>query len=139
MSRSMANLFDRIGASENTPALLELLGDRTYKTYAYAYLGEFNLTALPFSIPDQEIDPGRYPFVYLGAGSGFLTKTLWGSVQPDKDKRYRDIERRLPCAHHHEGDVKYHRVSPRSIKLTKLNNRFYEMGKCRLSVAPVIE
>jgi CRISPR-associated protein Csm5 len=72
---------------------------------------------------------------YLGAGCGFLSKTIWDIIEePQRSKGIQwELSRRFR-QHNHGNDIAYHGKSPRCVKLTKYNGKLYEMGKCRIDI-----
>lgn len=114
---------------------IQILSQIVYKEYVDSYLDIYDLTDQILRIPEKEVDSNS--FVYLGAGSGFFTKTIWDELVPARQARMDRAQRQLERSfrqHHHENDVAVHGVSPRAVKLTKYDGRFYEMGKARITV-----
>ena len=83
----------------------------------------------------KNIGPNRPNTLYLGGGTGFLSKTILLGLLDSDDlldftADYLDI-----CfpKHKHQEDKRLG-VSPRTLKLTKYDGKFYEMGKCAFKV-----
>ena len=71
------------------------------------------------------------PYVYLGGGAGFRSKTFVNdqtAMSRVLDNQFRQI--------HHVEKTRQLGVSPLALKLTKVDGVLYEMGKCRLTVEP---
>lgn len=78
------------------------------------------------------------PYVYLGGGSGFRSKTIvndQATMSRILDGQFNGRFSKRPVPH--EEKTKQLGVSPLALKLTKVGGKLYEMGKCRLSVEPV--
>jgi CRISPR-associated protein Csm5 len=138
----LAHVFDPFKPGP-FPTWSEILADLVYREYFRSYLDKYKLPEPPIGVPTADVEP-KYPFVYVGAGSGFYTKTIWDELEPDHAQRHLSVQKSLSDTrafriHKHENDIRNHGVSPRAIKLTRHRGRFYEMGKCRLAVEPLEE
>lgn len=84
--------------------------------------------------------PEESASIYLGGGTGFITKTMLIGLLKDDHERVKYISDYLhsafPFKHRHDRDVT-HGVSPHTIKLAKFNGEMFEMGKCRVELAEV--
>lgn len=69
------------------------------------------------------------PFVYLGGGAGFRSKT----IVEDQTRMSQILGRKFNDVPH-ERETRRLGVSPLALKLTKIDDKLFEMGKCRLAV-----
>lgn len=76
--------------------------------------------------------------VYLGGGSGFMSKTVIHQLLKDNPKRLETVgrffERTTPKAHKHFLDAKEHKVSPHTVKMTNCGNKKYHFGACSITI-----
>jgi len=86
----------------------------------------------------DELSPNYDDAIYLGGGTGFLTKTvLLGAV--DKAKRLRFTSEYLNKRfnkHRHDEDMALG-VSPRMLKIAVFGGRLFEMGKCKVEITEI--
>jgi CRISPR-associated protein Csm5 len=72
---------------------------------------------------------------YFGAGSGFLSKTIWDVIEePQRSEGIQEELSKCFKQHNHDNDITCHGKSPRCVKLTKYDGKFYEMGKCCIDI-----
>ncbi|MDR2089285.1 MAG: type III-A CRISPR-associated RAMP protein Csm5 [Clostridiales Family XIII bacterium] len=88
-----------------------------------------------------EFDADAANVIFLGGGSGFLTKTVllalfWGDDKGRVDFVSRYMERAFPQNHKHDSDRTWG-VSPHTAKLTEYDGARYEMGKCEMRIVPL--
>ena len=76
--------------------------------------------------------------LYLGAGTGFITKTMWLGTHGERE-RLPEIARLLKRQFSKGGHRKDENigVSPHMLKMTKYNGKIYEMGKCSLEIEEI--
>ena len=115
--------------------------DGTEKTMPVILAKIFNFNRIytkDFQKYFSEIDYLEPDVLYLGGGTGFMTKTMLLGLL-DNRKRLDFTSRYLSNRfrkHKHDED-KNIGVSPHTIKLTEYNGRLSEMGKCAFDVAEV--
>lgn len=95
------------------------------KQYRTSYISKFNSSK------------GRQygdRIIYLGGGTGFLTKTINRSLYGDEtlQKVSKYLRKRFP-RHRHEKDIALG-LSPRAKKCTMYKNEIVEMGICRIGI-----
>lgn len=83
-----------------------------------------------FGLPERK---GSY--IYLGGGSGYVSKTLTYPIFDDKGFEYakRILDRKSPGKGHRH--VKF--ASPQRVKMTNYNRKLLEMGLCEISFKEV--
>ena len=83
-----------------------------------------------FGFPERK---GNY--IYLGGGSGYVSKTLTYPIFDDKGFEYakRILDRKSPGKGHRH--VKF--ASPQRVKMTNYNRKLLEMGLCEISFKEV--
>jgi CRISPR-associated protein Csm5 len=77
-------------------------------------------------------EPQQGPFVYLGGGAGYRSKTF----VTDQDDMAKVLDLQFPKIKHME-KTRQLGVSPLALKLTKIGDTHYEMGMCELSIKRV--
>jgi len=83
----------------------------------------------------DEVSPYYDNAVYLGGGTGFLTKTvLLGAVDKTKRLRFTSEYLNIRFNKHRHGDDIVLGVSPRMLKITEFDRRRFEMGKCAVRI-----
>lgn len=116
--------------------LIEELGQRAqafYKEYKNFFLSDF---------PENKIQPNlQYP-IYLGAGSGAWTKTLFEQADGILQKRYSRMKTKMVG----KGVLKLTKAPDKSIKTNKgerkliiNSNSFYEMGKANFMIREILQ
>ena len=111
--------------------LIEELGQRAqafYKEYKEFFLSDF---------PENKIQPNlQYP-IYLGAGSGAWTKTLFQQADGILQKRYSRMKTKMVG----KGVLKLTKAPRKSVKTTQATRKlimndesFYEMGKANFMI-----
>jgi CRISPR type III-A-associated RAMP protein Csm5 len=95
----------------------------TYDVYK-EYLNQFQKSQVRYL--------GQGPAVYLGGGAGFYSKTLYTSLfdYPEADAKAKILLSRFFKEPHHKESV----VSPKVIKIARYNEKFYDMGRCKLEI-----
>lgn len=87
--------------------------------------------------PYQSVAPISDATVFLGGGSGFVSKTIIYDLFQQKEavRVTKDIFRKtnVPREHKHDKDIGLG-VSPHVMKCTKLNGKKYMMGQCELKL-----
>ena len=75
--------------------------------------------------------------VYLGGGSGFMSKTVIHQLLKDNPKRLETVgrffEKTTPKTHKHFLDAG-HGVSPHTVKMTNCGNKKYHFGACKITI-----
>ena len=86
----------------------------------------------------SDIEPLQPNVLYLGGGTGFLTKTMMiGLLEKEPRLNYiADYLNNNFKKHKHYED-KNLGVSPRMLKLTEFNGKRYEMGRCAISIEEI--
>jgi CRISPR-associated protein Csm5 len=81
-----------------------------------------------------ECDINADNVIFLGGGSGFLTKTVLLALLPDDKKRVDFISRYMQKTFpkHKHGADRLWEVSPHTLKMTEYGGGMYEMGKCEI-------
>jgi CRISPR type III-A-associated RAMP protein Csm5 len=117
-------------------ASLPRLAAQIYADRYAPYTAKFEETA-----PKGLVLGGEGPYVYFAGGAGFRSKTVVNNQETmarilDNQfaRRDRDGE---PRGVPHADKTKATGVSPLVLKLTKLDGKYYEMGKCKLAIEPV--
>ena len=116
--------------------LIEELGQRAqafYKEYKEFFLSDF---------PENKIQPNlQYP-IYLGAGSGAWTKTLFQQADGILQKRYSRMKTKMVG----KGVLKLTKAPMKSVKTTQATRKlimndasFYEMGKANFMIREILE
>ena len=116
--------------------LIEELGQRAqafYKEYKNFFLSDF---------PENKIQPNlQYP-IYLGAGSGAWTKTLFEQADGILQKRYSRMKTKMVG----KGVLKLTKAPDKSIKTNKGERKliinsdsFYEMGKANFMIREILQ
>ena len=87
--------------------------------------------------------------VYLGGGSGFMSKTVIHQLLKDNPKRLETVgrffERTTPNGgmtangrkkpdHKHSLDARIYKVSPHTVKMTNCGNKKYHFGACSITI-----
>ena len=114
--------------------LMEELGQRAqafYKEYKNFFLSDF---------PENKIQPNiQYP-IYLGAGSGAWTKTLFQQADGILQKRYSRMKTKMVG----KGVLKLTKAPRKSVKTTQATRKlimndesFYEMGKANFMIKEI--
>jgi len=114
--------------------LMEELGQRAqafYKEYKTFFLSDF---------PENKIQPNlQYP-IYLGAGSGAWTKTLFQQADGILQKRYSRMKTKMVG----KGVLKLTKAPRKSVKTTQATRKlimndesFYEMGKANFIIKEI--
>ena len=114
--------------------LIEELGKRAqafYKAYKNFFLSDF---------PENKIQPNlQYP-IYLGAGSGAWTKTLFQQADGILQKRYSRMKTKMVG----KGVLKLTKAPRKSVKTTQATRKlimndesFYEMGKANFIIKEI--
>ena len=114
--------------------LIEELGQRAqafYKEYKEFFLSDF---------PENKIQPNlQYP-IYLGAGSGAWTKTLFQQADGILQKRYSRMKTKMVG----KGVLKLTKAPMKSVKTTQATRKlimndesFYEMGKANFIIKEI--
>ena len=114
--------------------LMEELGTRAqafYKEYKNFFLSDF---------PEDKIQPNlQYP-IYLGAGSGAWTKTLFQQADGILQKRYSRMKTKMVG----KGVLKLTKAPKKSVKTTQATRKlimndesFYEMGKANFIIKEI--
>lgn len=114
--------------------LIEELGQRAqafYKEYKEFFLSDF---------PENKIQPNlQYP-IYLGAGSGAWTKTLFQQADGILQKRYSRMKTKMVG----KGVLKLTKAPMKSVKTTQATRKlimndesFYEMGKANFMIKEI--
>ena len=114
--------------------LIEELGQRAqafYKEYKEFFLSDF---------PENKIQPNlQYP-IYLGAGSGAWTKTLFQQADGILQKRYSRMKTRMVG----KGVLKLTKAPMKNVKTTQATRKlimndesFYEMGKANFIIKEI--
>ena len=114
--------------------LMEELGQRAqafYKEYKDFFLSDF---------PENKIQPNlQYP-IYLGAGSGAWTKTLFQQADGILQKRYSRMKTKMVS----KGVLKLTKAPRKSVKTTQATRKliindesFYEMGKANFMIKEI--
>ena len=89
------------------------------------------------NFPYQSVAPISDATVFLGGGSGFVSKTIIYDLFQQKEavRVTKDIFRKtnVPREHKHDKDIGLG-VSPHVLKCTKLNGKKYMMGQCELKL-----
>ena len=113
---------------------MEKLGQRAqafYKEYKTFFLSDF---------PENKIQPNlQYP-IYLGAGSGAWTKTLFQQADGILQKRYSRMKTKMVG----KGVLKLTKAPRKSVKTTQATRKlimndesFYEMGKANFIIKEI--
>ena len=99
-----------------------------YKNYEKIVLKKFNIA--------ENIDKN---VMYIGGGAGFFAKTLeyslLGEEAVDIVSRiiHKDVNNtRMKSIMNHKDDKREAGISPRVLKMTRYNNKMYEIGKCKI-------
>jgi CRISPR-associated protein Csm5 len=82
----------------------------------------------------------KNPGIFIGAGTGMLTKTMLLSLLGEENELADHLSSFLDKKfkkHYHSTDREYHGVSPRVLKLTKYGGKYYEMGRCVMAIEDV--
>ena len=99
-----------------------------FMSYQYDILSD----AFPADNTVYDLDSIRRSDLYLGGGTGFLSKTLVYSLAPSKDEAIRVTRQILQSMfgkHNHD-----FQISPRTLKLTKVQSQYDIMGLGKLEV-----
>ena len=110
---------------------IENMMNKWFKHYSDVFLSKFKYKT--------KGKPGKDAIMYLGGGTGFVSKTIMYSVFDGREavtqtmkvfeetigKHYRD--------HKHYKDDKEYKISPHMVKITELNKENLEFGMCKLS------
>ena len=98
---------------------------------------QYDILEKPFEKDCKEEMAGIWDAdLFLGGGTGFLTKTLIYSLAPDCKQAVevtrKLLEKNTPHNHHHEKD---RQISPHTLKLVSVEGYEYMMGLCYLENA----
>lgn len=102
--------------------------------YAHkAKLAEINLLKLFFSADyKNQIKEAEAADFSIGAGTGFLNKTLWTGLYDDREAMVRGIKTILSDSFKKHNHFKDSGISPRTLKLAEVNGKKQMMGLCSL-------
>ena len=102
--------------------------------YAHkAKLAEINLLKLFFSADyKNQIKEAEAADFSIGAGTGFLNKTLWTGLYDDREAIVRGIKIILSDSFKKHNHFKDSGISPRTLKLAEVNGKKQMMGLCSL-------
>ena len=102
--------------------------------YAHkAKLAEINLLKLFFSADyKNQIKEAEAADFSIGAGTGFLNKTLWTGLSDDREAMVRGIKTILSDSFKKHNHFKDSGISPRTLKLAEVNGKKQMMGLCSL-------
>lgn len=116
--------------------------DKSYNTYNIEdILDAINVFYEYCSIQSEKFEEGLSDpndVIYLGGGSGFISKTNIYELFDEKKaiKHVSNILNRNFKKHHHYNDLKLG-VSPRTKKCTYYDGKRYEFGLCKIEINPV--
>lgn len=91
-----------------------------------------------FTPPAGSVSPPQQPYLILGGGAGFFSKSLaYPYLGEQKALRWTVEQLSLSKElqkHHHEQDIEKG-ISPRTMKYARFNGRFYPYGYCEVRIA----
>lgn len=101
--------------------------EKFYNDIDYYFLQEFG------------IEEREGAFIYLGGGTGFVSKTSTYSVLGDNEESIDIVGKILSqrTDSRHMKWTKMNNIAPQALKLTKYKNEYYEMGLCKISFKEV--
>ena len=96
---------------------------------------EFFYSKFP-KLSEDDVSPSDGCELYLGGGSGFVSKTLLYPMFHEKalELTAEIMQSHFPKQHHHERDVSLG-VSPHMEKYTQYDGKFYRMGRCEIKIS----
>jgi CRISPR-associated protein Csm5 len=126
----------------------ELFFDVTIDDAVFPYDDERILAALNWYFDDQSekfldyFDESKRPsapkgdVLYLGGGTGFVSKTVAYQIFEDPDKAAKTVQEIMTAKfpkHYHKYDLQKYEVSPHMRKCTVSGGRLYDQGLCSIA------